>query len=223
MVLTSEMRKTEEPRENWEECSPQTPSDQPLGFTGIRRRIQKEAKNRPWEGGGRWVSTQRQMGAEEPEASGDSAQGAGEATLLLVGHTLKSSTLMNLGSSQGCGMTGTPRRPQARPVSQPWTRPCLVSGAPPVLTPSSLAIVCHCRWPCLAAIAFSWSTSCPLHSCLLMLGCSKFCQNFRISSALRLPSNCTHRETTQPERTVVLWWLVAWSPRRSRVWLQAHA
>lgn len=59
---------------------------------------------------------------------------------------------------------------------------------------------CHCRWPCLAAMACSWSTSCTVHSCLLMLGCSQFCQNFRISSALRPPSNC--RETSQwPPRT----------------------
>lgn len=61
-----------------------------------------------------------------------------------------------------------------------------------VFTPSSSATKCHCRWPCVAAMAFSLSTSSVLHSCLLMLGCSELCQNFRSSSALRPPSNYTH-------------------------------
>jgi hypothetical protein len=61
-----------------------------------------------------------------------------------------------------------------------------------VFTPSSSATKCHSRWPCVAAMAFSLSTSSVLHSCLLMLGCSELCQNFRISSALRAPSNYTH-------------------------------
>lgn len=116
-------------------------------------------------------------------------------------------------SSQCWAVTPSPWRPQA---PQPPSR---APRAPPVLTPSSLAIFCHCRWPCLAARAFSWSTSCPLHSCLLMLGCSQFCQNFRISSALRPPSNCTNRET-QAAGTVARRRLAAWHPGRSGVPVQ---
>lgn len=92
-------------------------------------------------------------------------------------------------------MTCSPWRPQTQP-GLPATEPHCpggLRGSHQVLTPSSSAIFCHSRWPCLAAMAFSWSTSCPLHSCLLMLGCSEFCQNLRISSALRPPSNCTNR------------------------------
>lgn len=44
-------------------------------------------------------------------------------------------------------------------------------------------------------MVFSLSTSSELHSFLLMLGCSELCQNFRISSALRAPSNYTHENT----------------------------
>lgn len=76
---------------------------------------------------------------------------------------------------------GFPKRP----------RPQGLGG--PLLTPSSSATRCHSRWPCWAARAFSWRTSCPLHSCLLTLGCSQFCQNFWICPALRLPSNCAER------------------------------
>lgn len=117
------------------------------------------------------------------------------------GHTLRSGWMRPRGlpaTGPRCGETGSREVAGGRPPPPPTAGPTpprgLCPGAPgPPLTPSSSAIFCQCRWPCLAAMAFSWSTSCPVHSCLLMLGCSQFCQNLRSSSALRPPSNCTPR------------------------------
>lgn len=85
-----------------------------------------------------------------------------------------------------CLLAQRPCRPPNLPVPAAPHAPAVWE----VLTPSSSATFCQCRWPCAAAMVFSRSSSGRVHSCLLMLGCSQFCQNFRSSSALRPPSNC---------------------------------
>lgn len=93
---------------------------------------------------------------------------------------------------QWCDTQPTETRQLAQIPAAGLTLPWGPRG-PQALTPSSSAISCHPRWPCPAAMALSRSTSWAPHSRLLMLGCSQFCQNFRISSAPRPPSNCRQR------------------------------